>query len=258
MDAEHLHARIPRLQIASGAGDRAARAEPGHEMRDLPVRLLPDLGPGGAEVRVGIRGIFVLVQLVPAGLARHLARLLHRPFRLTGHGAEVVGQLDQVRAERAQRGALLLGDRERERGREVEMPGVGEHREGHPGVARSRLDQAAAIADLELQPLLLRRTQEVRGDAIFHCAEGVVPLELRVDGRVLERAEAPDPNQRRGVLDAREELEDRVVDTFSVVGHEVSLAGCPRRVQVVNPVNMRRRMLAIQIEVLGHAGISLP
>jgi hypothetical protein len=80
---------------------------PGDEVGDLPVGLLQISGPGRAEVGVRIGGVLVLVELVPARLLAHLGGLLHRPFGRAGQRAEVVRELDELRAERPERGPLL-------------------------------------------------------------------------------------------------------------------------------------------------------
>jgi hypothetical protein len=214
MNAEHFHVGVLLLQEAPGAGDGPAGAEPGDEVCDPAIGLAPDLGAGGEEVRFRIRRVLVLVELMPAWLARHLVGLLHGALGRARHRAQIVGQLDQMRAEGPKRRTLLRRDRHRQGRGEVEPARVGEHGQRHSRVPRSGLDQM-----LEFHPALDRVPDQVRGDPVFDRAEGVVPLELGVDLRVLERADAMDPHQRRGVLDAGEQFEDRVVDPLGVVGH---------------------------------------
>src|SRR6202044_4060837 len=55
------------LQVPAGARDRAARPDPGHEVGDLPLGLLPDLRAGRLVVRAWVVGVRVLVWL-PAAL----------------------------------------------------------------------------------------------------------------------------------------------------------------------------------------------
>src|SRR5262249_43502768 len=86
--------------------------------------------------------------------------------------------------------------------------------------AGSRLDQM-----LEPDALLFRDAQEIGGDSILHRAEWVVPLELGVERSVAVRADAVDPHQRRRILDAGQQVEDRVVDALCMVEHGFMLPG---------------------------------
>ena len=59
--ADHLDLLVHLLEIAPGARDRAARPHAGHEVRDAPLGLLPQLGTRAAVVRLRVRGVVVLV-----------------------------------------------------------------------------------------------------------------------------------------------------------------------------------------------------
>src|SRR5262249_48275490 len=92
VDAEDLDAFVRRFEKAAGAGDGAAGAQSGDEVSDPAGGLLPDFGAGGAKVGVGVGGVLVLVELVPAGLLGEFGGLLHGAFGCAGHGAEVIGE----------------------------------------------------------------------------------------------------------------------------------------------------------------------
>ena len=51
-------------EVPAGAGEGPSRAEAGDEVRHLPLGLPPDFGPGRGRVRVDIRRIGVLIQVV--------------------------------------------------------------------------------------------------------------------------------------------------------------------------------------------------
>src|SRR5262249_46283007 len=66
--ADDLHLAVAGvLQVAAGAGDGAARAHARHEVGDLPLGLLPQLGTGRVIVRERVVGVGVLVGLPGAG-----------------------------------------------------------------------------------------------------------------------------------------------------------------------------------------------
>ena len=58
---DDLDVRVLRLEVAGGAGDRAARAGAGDEVGDPPGGLAPQLGPGRQLVGPGVRRVGVLV-----------------------------------------------------------------------------------------------------------------------------------------------------------------------------------------------------
>ena len=65
--ADDLDRRVHLLEVAPGAGDRAARADAGDEVRDLPGGLLPQLRAGRRVVRGRVGLVEVLVGLERAG-----------------------------------------------------------------------------------------------------------------------------------------------------------------------------------------------
>ena len=69
--ADDLHVGVLRLEVARHAGDGAAGADAGDEVRDPAFGLAPDLGPGGPLVLGRVGGVGVLVG---PERARRLAR----------------------------------------------------------------------------------------------------------------------------------------------------------------------------------------
>ena len=67
---DHLDLRILLFQVPRRPADRPAGPQAGHEVVQLASGLLPDLGAGGSEMSLGVRGVVVLIREVGA---RHLA-----------------------------------------------------------------------------------------------------------------------------------------------------------------------------------------
>ena len=78
-----------------------------------------------------------------------------------------------------------------------------------PGVAGSRLDQAATTADLAF---LFQLSQHRPGRAIFDRAERIIPLQLGIERELRPWIHLVDPHHRRRVLLAGQQLEDIVID----------------------------------------------
>ena len=212
--AVHFDARVFLFEESPGTGNGPAGAEPSNEVGDFAIGLSPDFGAGRSVVGLGVGGVFVLVEVVVAGLLAEFGGEGDGAFRGTGGRAEFVVEFDDFRAEEAQRGALLGGNLLRECGGELVAFGVGDHGEAHAGVAGSGFDKARAI--FENAPFG-RILNEVGGDPVLDGAEGVVPFELRVDDSVLVRDDPVEADKWGWVIDAREELKHGVVDSGLVV-----------------------------------------
>src|SRR5207245_10303010 len=65
--ADDAYRRILLFQIFARAADRPAGADAGDEVGDAPFGLTPDLGSGGAVVRLGISRVEILIGLKRAG-----------------------------------------------------------------------------------------------------------------------------------------------------------------------------------------------
>lgn len=66
--SDDLHGSVGNvLQVSAGAGDGAAGADAGHEMRDLMVGGLPDFRAGGVVVAFRAVRIVILVRAIAAG-----------------------------------------------------------------------------------------------------------------------------------------------------------------------------------------------
>ena len=186
-------------------------------MGDGALRLAPDLGSGRRVVCLRIRFVDVLVQHVDPGTLGDLHRLGDRAFRCPGRRTQGVLELQHVGAKEPEHRALLEWYLDRQRRREGVALRVGDHREGHTGVAGSGLHQL--LVRLHRLPRFAVRDQ-VGGHTVLHRSERVVPLELGVDLRVLERRHPVQPHQRRGIVGAAEQAQNGVVDASGVVvGH---------------------------------------
>ena len=69
LDRHELHIRIFLFEIASCAGECAARADASDEKIDAAVGIAPELGAGGEIVRLGVRGIVELCGMKLLGVA---------------------------------------------------------------------------------------------------------------------------------------------------------------------------------------------
>ena len=154
------------LQVAADAADGPAGAHAADEVRDLPFRILPDFRAGGAVMRLGIHGVFVLVGIKRIG--NFLAQFFRdrviaaRIVRLDGRGAD-----DHFRAEGLEQVhfflRLLVGD-----GEDHLVAAHGrDQRQAHAGVARSAFDDRAAGLE---QALALGFVDHGDADAVLHRA----------------------------------------------------------------------------------------
>ena len=198
--ADDQHLRLSLLEVAPDAADRAARADRDDDRVDLAARLLPDLRPGQAVVRLRVRHVGVLVGLEAAG------DLLGEPV---GDGVVALGRvvLDRGRRDHdlgavgAQQRDLLLAHLVRHHEDAAVALDRGADREPDAGVARGRLDDRPARLQLSLA---LGRFDHRQADAILHGAAGVQVLELRENLRAAARAQLVEADDRRRA----DELED--------------------------------------------------
>src|SRR5262245_44281957 len=138
-------------QIHGDAGDGAAGADGADEAVDAPLRLLPDLGPGGDIVSLAIVEIVPLVGVQHAvGLA--LAQVVGDAPRdvlvvvriAVGHRRD----FDQLGAAQAQHVLLFLALRFRDDDEGAVAAGIRHQRQADPGIAGRALDHQAAGPDL--------------------------------------------------------------------------------------------------------------
>ena len=203
--ADHLHAAAgDLLEVLARAGDRPAGADTADEVRDPPLRLLPDLRAGGRIVRSRVGRVRVLVELDGV---RALARDPRRDVAVeVGRIGRRDGRADDdLGAERAQDAPLLLGD----------LVGAGEdapvalelrdEREADAGVPRGRLDDRRAGAQ---RPVALRRLDHRERRPVLHASARVQELELREHLRLEARGDAPQAQERRGADQVEERLAD--------------------------------------------------
>ena len=222
--ADDLDVGVLLLEVAADAADRAAGADAAHEVGDLPVGLLPDLGTGRLVVGARVVRVGVLVGLPRAGLGG----------QPVGHVVVGVGVLgrdrgradDDLGAVRLQHVALVLADLVGADEDALVALGLRDHGEAHAGVARRRLDDRAAGLELAGR---LGRLDHPGGDAVLHGAAGVEVLDLREDHRTgrgaREIVEGAGQPQERGVAD---EVQERV-DVLHPANVEVRVPDLPNR-----------------------------
>ena len=130
------------LEVPANASKRAARPGRSDERVDPPARLRPNLGPGGAVVRVRVGRVVELVRPDRAGrVARKVARLVVVVLRIfvrdRGDGAH-------VRAEHSEQVDLLLALRVRHVDHAAVPFGAADVRQADARVARGPFDDRAA------------------------------------------------------------------------------------------------------------------
>ena len=215
VNAQDFDRGILAFEKAAAARNRPASSESGDKMGDLALGLPPDFRPGGAEMRVGIGLVRVLVKEDKPGLfRRRLPRRRDRPLRSPGSRAKRIVQFPHLGAEKPQNGALFQRNRGRKRRTQGISFGVADHGEAEAGVARRGLDQ-----------LLPRRQpsagfgvpDQVGRDPVLDRAEGIVPFELGVDPGVVEGYDAVESDQGGRIVFARHQTEDRIVDAGGVI-----------------------------------------
>ena len=181
------------LQEPPNARDGASRPDPGYEMRDPPLGLLPDLGSGGAVVSLRIHRVVVLIRLERAGnVAREpVGDLVIGLGMLRRHRARADHDLGAVRAEQI---ALLLALLVRHGADEPVSLDRRGHREADPGVPARWLDDRSALAQ-EAAPLGVLDHEQA--DTVLDRAPRVQVLELRDDGRPDTLRDAGQAHERR-------------------------------------------------------------
>ena len=230
-DDQHLGAVL--LEVAPDAGDRAAGADGDHDRVDLTaLGLLPDLGRSRLVVRLGIRQVRVLVGLEAAGdlLGEAVRDRVVRLGRVVVDGGRRDHDLGAVGAQRRD---LLLAHLVRHHEDAAVALLRGRDREPDAGVARGRLDDRAAGAELALP---LGRLDHREPDAVLVRAARVEELELREQCRRHVGAEAVEPHDRRR---ADEVEESRVADGSR--GEDYAAGTCARSGCVPSRTGIRVR-----------------
>ena len=191
------------LEVPAGAGDRAAGADAGDEVRDAAVGVAPDLRPGGLVVAGRALGVRVLVGLPGAVDLAHQAvgdrvvgvRVVRR------HGGRADDDLGAVRraARRACPGRPCPGRRTRSG-----SPSAARRARGPtPVLPRRRLHDRAARLELAVP---LGGLDHPDRDAVLHRAAGVEVLDLRQHERG-QSLRHPVEADERGVA---HEVDDRL------------------------------------------------
>ncbi len=230
------------LEVASGARDRAAGADAGHEVGHPALGLRPDLRPGRQVVGVRVLHVGVLVRLPAAG------RLPGEPVRdrvigvrmVRGHGRRADDDLGAVRAQHAD---LVLADLV---GAHEQAPVallLGHDGQAHAGIARRRLHDGAAW--LEFAGLLGGLDHPQR-DPVLDRAAGIEVLDLGQHGRAVARAwqgagDLAQPQQRR----IADEVDQGIVDLH--LSPPLDVVSCSRNICLgrLGPAVVRTRSSVI-------------
>jgi hypothetical protein len=198
--ADDLDVGVLLLEVLADAADRATGADAGHEVRDLPVGLLPDLRAGRLVVRPRVVRVGVLVGL-PGTLDladQAVGDVVVRVGVLRRDGRRADDHLSAVRLEHV---ALVLADLVGADEDALVALGLGDHREADAGVAGRRLDDRAAGLQLARG---LRGLDHAYGDAVLHRPTRVHVLDLREHER-LGAVEGACEAEQRGVADQVQE-----------------------------------------------------
>ncbi len=178
-DCHDLDRRVLLLEEPAHAGDGPAGAEPGEEVADPPLGLLPDLRAGRLVVGPDVVGVLVLVgHGIAAALLGGRQRAGQGDGSVLGvvHRTEIVGGLPHLGAQHPQHHLLLLrhsvGDGDRQPGPLQQ----GESGEGDGGVPRRGFHQFAP-GQLTPRP---HPGQQVGGGPVLDGAVRIEPLELQV------------------------------------------------------------------------------
>src|SRR6266852_4408257 len=189
---DNFYVGIFFLQVLSHAADRAAGAHAADEVRDPAFAVLPNLGAGGAVVRLGIHLIVVLIRIVrignfPREFFRHRI-VASRIFGFDGGGAD-----DDLRAESFQEIDLFLGLLVSGREDALVTTNRRDERQTHAGVARSAFNDRAAGLQ---QAFFFGFVNHADADAVFHRAARIGEFRFDVDLRLQALIDAVQAHQR--------------------------------------------------------------
>src|SRR5579885_2381089 len=180
IDADNLDFRVLLLEVASGTGYGAARADAGHEAGDLAVGLLPDLRSGRPVMRLRVVRVGELVGLEGSGdLQRQFVG--HRIVALVRACRNRGGDDYHFGAVRLQKIDLLGGYFVRHHQDAPVAADRGYLSQPRPRIAGGRLDYGAARLE---EPLLFRLVDHLGGRAILHGPARVEGLYLAQDKRL--------------------------------------------------------------------------
>ena len=164
-------------QVPRRAAEGAAGAETRDEVREPTLRLHPDLGAGGLEVGPPVGGVAVLVHV-----AERLRIGLDHPARFPDRAVRALHRVrqDEFGAERAEDAAALDRSVLRQAERHADVHRRADHGERDAGVARGRVQDAAAAVELAGVP---GRQHHVTRRAVLDRAAGIRHLRLRQEFR---------------------------------------------------------------------------
>ena len=194
-------ARVLFLQIAAGAGQRAAGADRANETVDLAAGLLPDLRSGGFVMRLGVVEIVPLVgeqHAVRLGLAKLGGQPPPDMLIVVRIGEGQRRHFDQLGAAQPQHVLLFLALRFRDQDQRAITARAGDDRETDAGIAGGRFHhqpaglEVAALLGLQDHPFARAVLDRLAGIHEFGLAEngaaGQLGSALEFDeGRVADR-----------------------------------------------------------------------
>src|SRR5260370_1241463 len=193
IDADNFYFGIFFLQEFAHAADSAAGAHAANEVRNLAFAIFPNLGTGGAVVRLGIHWIVVLIRIIRIGnFAREFFRhgiVAAWIFRFDGGGTD-----DDFSAERFQEIDFFLGLLVGSGKNALVTTNRRHQRQAHASVARSAFNDGAAGLE---QAFFLGFVDHADADAVFDRATGISELRFDVNLRLEALIDAVQTHQGR-------------------------------------------------------------
>src|SRR5207302_3205944 len=193
IDADNLDLRILFFKEATDAADGAASAHAADEMRDLALRVLPDLGARGAIVGLGIHGVVVLIGV--KGIGDFTGQFLGhgivaaRIIGLDGGGADnhfgtkALEEIDFLLR-------LFIGNCEDH----LIAADGGDERQAHAGIAGGAFDDGAGGLE---ETLALGFVDHGNPDAVLDRTAGIQVIGFDVDLGFAVAGDTIEANDRR-------------------------------------------------------------
>ena len=170
LNGHQANCRVALAQVTCGTHRRSRCAQPGHKMRDLPVRVVPNFRPGRFRVGLPVGGVVVLIRIEVAGRVSGMGRprLEDRAIR----SFERRGQ-HEVRTERTQDGNSFRAGVGWNHQTQGQAERCSKCRVGDSHVAGGRVEQNSGAVQA---PLGESCAQDGPGRPVFDRTARVVPL----------------------------------------------------------------------------------